>query len=93
MTTDNTSHNNAAQDNAAQTSSAASQPRVEVMKGNISGAQRAALEQIVDDVAAAVERENSLKPDTRGHFGTPTRPRADNTANPTGFRSNPLPRR
>lgn len=74
-------------------SSPADRPRVEVVKGSINDTQRAALEQIVGDVAAAVEREQNMKPDTRGHFGTPTRQAATNTANPTGFRSVPLPRR
>lgn len=66
---------------------------VQVVKGSLSNAQRTALENMVGDIADAVERENSLKPDTRGHYGSPTPQRATNTANPTGFRTAPLPRR
>lgn len=64
---------------------------VEIVKGNVTDAQRAALEQVVDSVAEAVEREKNVKPNPRGHYGTPLRQRATNTANPTGFRTAPLP--
>lgn len=69
------------------------QHRVEVVKGDLTDAQKAALEQVVGSVADAVEREHNAKPDTRGHFGTPAVQPARNTENPTGFRSAPLPRR
>lgn len=68
-------------------------PNVEVVKGTLNPTQRAALEQIVDGIAESVERERNAKPDSRGHYGLPVRQPAHNTANPTGFRSNPLPRR
>ncbi|WP_185770240.1 hypothetical protein [Corynebacterium anserum] len=68
-------------------------PRVEIVKGNLCDAQKAALEQVVDSIAEAVERERNAKPDSRGHFGTPTIHWANNTANPAGFRTAPLPRR
>ncbi|WP_312097071.1 hypothetical protein [Corynebacterium dentalis] len=64
---------------------------VEIIKGNVTDTQRAALEQVVDSVAEAVEREKNVKPNPRGHYGTPLRQRATNTANPTGFRTAPLP--
>ena len=64
---------------------------VEIIKGNVTDTLRAALEQVVDSVAEAVEREKNVKPNPRGHYGTPLRQRATNTANPTGFRTSPLP--
>lgn len=72
-------------------SASTSASNVEIVKGNVTDSQRAALEQVVDSVAEAVEREKNVKPNPRGHYGTPLRQRATNTANPTGFRTAPLP--
>lgn len=81
----------AATDAAAADNTSRSTKPVEIVKGNLNDAQRAAIEQVVGHVAEAVERQKNVKPHSRGHFGTPGKQRAENTANPTGFRTSQLP--
>lgn len=67
-------------------------PLVEFVKGNLSPIQRQAVEKLIGEVARAVDRQRNARPDSRGHFGYPQPQPAANTANPTGFRSAPIPR-
>lgn len=86
-------HSPSTHEAAAATTNVSSLADVEVRKGNLSPAQTTALHQVIEGVAEAVEREKNAKPDTRGHFGLPTRSIGVNTDNPLGFRSSALPTR